>query len=64
MAPGGLGGVWARENTREAVWDAMERRETYCTTGTRPVVRVFGGCQGCQPLVDDAIREPQRGDRQ
>lgn len=43
MAPGGLGGVWARENTREALWDAMERRETYCTTGTRPVVRVFGG---------------------
>lgn len=43
MAPGGLGGVWATENTREAVWDAMERRETYCTTGTRPVVRVFGG---------------------
>lgn len=43
IAPGGLGGVWARENTREAIWDAMERRETYCTTGTRPVVRVFGG---------------------
>lgn len=43
MAPGGLGGVWARENTREAIWDAMERKETYCTTGTRPVVRVFGG---------------------
>jgi hypothetical protein len=43
MAPGGLGGVWARENTRAAIWDAMERRETYCTTGTRPVVRVFGG---------------------
>jgi hypothetical protein len=43
MAPGGLGGVWARENTREAIWDAMERREVYCTTGTRPVVRVFAG---------------------
>jgi hypothetical protein len=43
FAPGGLGGVWARENTREAIWDAMERREAYCTTGTRPVVRVFGG---------------------
>lgn len=43
MAPGGLGGVWAHENTREAIWHAMERRECYCTTGTRPVVRVFGG---------------------
>jgi len=41
--PGGLGGVWARENTREAIWDAMERKEVYATTGTRPVVRVFGG---------------------
>jgi hypothetical protein len=43
MAPGGLGGVWAHENTREAIWDAMHRREVYCTTGTRPTVRVFGG---------------------
>ena len=43
MAPGGLGGVWARENTREAIWDAMNRREIYCTSGTRPTVRVFGG---------------------
>jgi Protein of unknown function (DUF3604) len=43
LAPGGLGGVWARENTREAIWDAMERKEVYCTTGTRPTVRVFGG---------------------
>jgi hypothetical protein len=43
FAPGGMGGVWARENTREAIWDAMERREVYCTTGTRPTVRVFAG---------------------
>jgi Protein of unknown function (DUF3604) len=43
IAPGGMGGVWARENTREGIWDAMERRETYCTTGTRPTLRVFGG---------------------
>jgi len=43
VSPGGLGGVWANENTRAAIWDAMMRRETYCTTGTRPVVRVFGG---------------------
>lgn len=43
MAPGGLGGVWAKENTREAIWEALNRRECYCTSGTRPVVRVFGG---------------------
>jgi hypothetical protein len=43
FAAGGMGGVWARENTREAIWDAMERREVYCTTGTRPTVRVFAG---------------------
>jgi Protein of unknown function (DUF3604) len=43
MTPGGLGGVWARENTREAIWDAMHRREVYCTSGTRLTVRVFGG---------------------
>ena len=43
MAPGGLGGVWAKANTREAIFDALYRREVYCTSGTRPVVRVFGG---------------------
>ena len=39
----GLGGVWARANTREAVWDALKRREVYATTGDRPVVQVFAG---------------------
>jgi hypothetical protein len=43
MSPGGLAGVWARENTREAIWDALYRREVYASTGTRPTVRVFGG---------------------
>ena len=41
--PGGMTAVWAKENTREAIWDALYRREIYATTGTRPVVRVFGG---------------------
>ena len=39
----GLTGVWARENTREGIFDAMERKEVYATTGTRITVRVFGG---------------------
>lgn len=32
----GLGGVWARENTREEIWDALKRKEVYATTGDRP----------------------------
>ena len=39
----GLAGVWARENTREAIWDALKRKEVYASTGTRLLVRVFAG---------------------
>jgi hypothetical protein len=39
----GLTAVWARENTRGALWDSMERKEVYATSGTRPLVRVFAG---------------------
>lgn len=39
----GLAAVWATDNTREALWDAMARKEVYATTGTRLVVRIFAG---------------------
>jgi hypothetical protein len=43
QAAAGLAAVWARGNTREDLFDAMQRKETYGTTGTRLIVRVFGG---------------------
>jgi Protein of unknown function (DUF3604) len=43
VSSSGYAAVWASENTRASLWDAMQRKETYATTGSRVIVRFFGG---------------------
>ena len=52
----GLTGVWAKDNTREAIFDAMYRKEVYATTGTRLTVRFFGGWEYVEKDIQS--REP------
>lgn len=51
--PGGLAAVWAEENTREALFDAMQRKEVYATSGTRIKLRTFGGFDWAETAADD-----------
>lgn len=43
MVASGLAAVWSTDNSRKAIFDAMERKEVYATTGSRITVRLFGG---------------------
>ena len=50
--PGGLMGVWAEENSRDALFDAMKRREVFATSGTRISPRFFAGSELPEDICD------------
>jgi hypothetical protein len=61
--PGGLIGVWAEENSRDALFDAMERREVFGTSGPRVRVRFFGSWDYADDLCEasDAVARSYAG---
>lgn len=52
MGSGGLAGVWAEENTRNSIFAALKRKETFATSGTRIRLRVFGGWHFDRSLLE------------
>jgi Protein of unknown function (DUF3604) len=59
---GGYAAVWAKANTRSAIFDAMMRKETYATTGPRMTVRFFGGWNfGADALKGDWVKAAYAG---
>lgn len=62
LTPGALTGVWAVNNTRGAIWDAMKNKETFGTSGVRIKVRMFAGFDLPEPsgdvkqLIDDGYK--------
>jgi|HubBroStandDraft_6_1064221.scaffolds.fasta_scaffold06897_3 hypothetical protein len=52
LSTAGLGGVWAESNTREAIFNAMQRKETFGTSGVRIKVRLFGGWEFRPDMLD------------
>ncbi len=59
LSIGSITGVWAIENTRAALWDAMKRRETFVTSGPRIKVRMFGGGDLAANPSDPAVMVEQ-----
>ena len=58
QAASGYAAIWAKENTRASLFEAMQRRETYATTGPRMTVRFFGGWD----YVSDDVHRPNFAD--
>ncbi|MEZ4332738.1 MAG: DUF3604 domain-containing protein [Myxococcota bacterium] len=54
LNPGGLAVLWAEENSRDALFEAMRRKEAYATSGTRPELRFFGGWDFADDVCADA----------
>ena len=61
--PGGLAAVWAETNTRDAIFDALKRRETFATSGTRIRVRFFAGWDYSESMIKqpDLVQQAYAG---